>query len=117
MAELPNRTLAFVSRAKLLNYLLSMAHPSGRHKARVLKALGFDESNADDLERGLLAIAATGRVVETETTPHGMKYVVEGELVGSPSGSATMRTVWVIEPDENRPRLVTAYPAPRRNPS
>lgn len=109
---LPNRANAFVPREKIVDYLLSFVHPVGRHKARVFRALGFHEGRADDLERRLLAIAHVEDVREVIATPHGVKYVLDG-VTRTPSGAvARLRTVWIIETDDDRPRLVTAYPLP-----
>ncbi|MEM1041982.1 MAG: DUF6883 domain-containing protein [Bacteroidota bacterium] len=47
---------------------------------------------------------------DTES-PHGMKYVVDGDLP-TPSGhSVRVRTVWIVDPTDPRPRLITAYSA------
>ena len=76
----------------------------------MFRAVGFDAESADDLERSLLAIAQTANVGEVIASPHGIKYVLDG-LTQTPSGAvARLRTVWIIETGDDRPRLVTAYP-------
>lgn len=43
-------------------------------------------------------------------SPFGVKYVVSG-LVTTPNGqTVNVTTVWIVEPSETNPRLVTAYP-------
>ncbi|MFW6193616.1 MAG: DUF6883 domain-containing protein [Gemmatimonadota bacterium] len=48
--------------------------------------------------------------METNPTRHGMKYVVDGELTTPDGRTARIRTVWIAQPGNPRPRLVTAYP-------
>jgi hypothetical protein len=109
--ELPNREQAYIPAGKLTGYLLSVTHPIGRSKARWLRLLGFDDSNVDVLEEDLITIARGGQVREATESPHGMRYVIDGDLL-TPSGErAHVRTVWIVDRGETAPRFVTAYPA------
>jgi hypothetical protein len=64
------------------------------------------------LEHGLLGIAYSGDVKETGQTPHGTKYVIEGEIAASDGGCRRrVRTVWIIDAGQESPRFITAYPA------
>jgi hypothetical protein len=108
--KLPNRENAYVPTSKLRDYLLSEAHPVGRWKARFFRALGFDETNVDVLEQHLIAIAHFEDVKDVVPSAHGTKYVIEGSLQ-TPAGSPVqVRTVWIIDAGQDRPRFVTAYP-------
>lgn len=108
--KIPNAAAAFVPPDKLTGYLLALAHPVGGPKARFFRAYGFDETNAAELEAGLLAIARSADAEATES-PHGTKYVADGQLL-TPSGrSVRVWTVWIVDPTDPRPRLITAYPA------
>jgi len=108
--KLPNRQNAYIPRRKLNDYLLSNAHFVGRSKARIFRALGFDQSNVDTLQQGLIAIAHSEEVRDVVTSVHGTKYVIEGSLA-TPSGSPVrVRTVWIVDAGQDRPRFVTAYP-------
>jgi hypothetical protein len=107
---LPNADRAIVLPAKLTGYLLSETHPRGGTKARLLRALGFDESNLAFLDAGLRSIARAGVLVKTERSPYGQKYVVDGDLPTPRRGTIRMRTVWIIATGEDAPRLVSAYP-------
>ena len=78
--RLPNREDAWIHPAKLTDYLLSETHAEGAGKAKLLRRLGFDESNVDMLEDGLLAIARTEEVAKVETTRYGTKYVIYGTM-------------------------------------
>lgn len=109
--KLPNAEAAQLDQDKLRRYLLSETHPIGRWKARFFRGIGFDETNLTPLERSLIEIAKTEEIVESVVTRHGTKYVVEG-LVRAPSGNQVrLRTVWIVDAGQDRPRFVTAYPA------
>ena len=108
--RLPGGDRAIVAPAKLTEYLLSDTHPVGRSKAHVFRSVGFTMSNADQLERGLLLLARSEEVVSSDSGSHGMKYVVDGQLTTPSGNTLRLRTVWIIEPGVDVPRLVTAYP-------
>jgi len=108
--KLPNRESAYIPPAKLRAYLLSEIHPVGGSKARLLRSLGFNETNIDMLKQGLLSFAHSNAVKGTISSPHGVKYIIEGEIQ-TPSGRLIkMQTIWIIDKGQERPRFVTAYP-------
>ena len=108
--KLPNRDKAFIPLPKLRDYLLSQTHSVGKWKAGFYRALGFGEASTELLEQRLVALAQSEDVTEVEPTAHGTKYVVDGPL-RTPSGRLVhVRTVWIIDAGQDRPRLVTAYP-------
>lgn len=94
-----------------MRYLLSESHAVGKSKAIFLRAIGFSGNNVNDLERQLLEIARTKDVVEVKETPYGTKYVIDGTLLAPRARAAQIRTVWIIETGDDRPRFVTAHPA------
>jgi hypothetical protein len=96
---------------KIAGYLLSERHPVGQAKARYFKKVGYSEKNVLQLREDLIKIAVINAVSEEISTPFGIKYIVDGDVV-SPTGiTARLRTVWIIETGEKLPRFVTAYPA------
>ncbi len=108
--KLPDWESAYVPSEKLNGYLLSEVHPVGRAKALFLKNLGYDNRNSYTLEQDLLTFAREGQVSDTITSEYGTKYVISGEL-STPSGETVLlRTVWIIDRGDSRPRFVTAYP-------
>ena len=108
--RLPNSESAYIRTSKLTDYLLSETHPVGRAKARLLLAAGFDTTNVNILEQGLIAIALFEEVREVTPSAYGTKYVIDGSLQ-SPNGSLVqLRTVWIIDRDNSDPRFITAYP-------
>jgi hypothetical protein len=90
--------------------LLSETHAVGRAKAKFLRLFGFDESNISLLEQGLLAIVKTQEVASVTSSSHGTKYVVAGSLQTPTGGLINLRTVWIIDKGQDRPRFVTAIP-------
>ncbi len=109
--QLPNRFQAYIPSQKLSAYLLSETHPVGKDKAKFFRALGFHETNIYLLEQGLLTIAHRATVREVIGSPHGTKYVLEGILHTPDRRSPRIRTIWILETEEENPRFVTAYPA------
>jgi hypothetical protein len=108
--KLPNRENAYIPPPKLHDYLLSKTHSVGRWKAKFFRALGFDETNVDVLEQRLIAIAHSEDVRDVVSLKHGAKYVIEGSLQTPAGNLVQVRTVWVIDAGQDRPRFVTAYP-------
>lgn len=108
--RLPNAEDAQVDPKKLQQYLLSETHPIGRWKAVYFRRLGFNASNMALLKEGLIGIAKTGDLTTTVTARHGTKYVVDGNLATPSGDQIQLRTVWIIEKGQDRPRFVTAYP-------
>jgi hypothetical protein len=108
--RIPNADTAYVPPEKLTGHLLALAHPVGGPKARFFRAHGFTEANRTELEAGLLAIARYAEA-EASENPHGTKYVADGDLPTPQGRVVRVRTVWVVEPTDPRPRLITAYPA------
>lgn len=108
--KLPNRGNAYIPSSKLNDYLLSETHSVGRSKAKFWLGVGFDRTNVDLLEQGLIAMAHSEDVKDVVSSAHGTKYVVEGSL-RTPAGSIIqVRTVWIVDVGQDRPRFVTAYP-------
>jgi hypothetical protein len=109
--KLPNREKAYIPVEKLNDYLLSNTHPVGRLKAKFFNSLGFSSINIGALEQRILGIAYFEEVESVITSPHGTKYIIDGLLQGTIGIQARIRTVWIIDIGEERPRFVTAYPA------
>ena len=108
---LPNADQVLIPLRKLTDYLLSDTHPRGKEKALYLRSYGFTADRADLLEAALRSIAMTGDLVATEHTAHGTMYVVVGVSTTPAGRMIRLRTVWIVEPSNPRPRFVTAYPA------
>jgi len=96
--------------ASLGNHGLCPWGSIGKWKAGFFLSLGFSATNVDELKRHLIAIAHSEDVREVIPSAHGTKYVVDGLLQAPDGRSVQMRTIWIIDVGEDRPRFVTAYP-------
>ncbi len=110
LLQLPYKADAYIPLHKLVDYLLSETHAVGKSKAKFFRSLGFNETTISELEQGLLEIAQTGQVKDQVESPYGAKYVIDGPLKTPRGIFVQIRTIWIIEPDSQSPRFVTAYP-------
>jgi hypothetical protein len=95
---------------KLLEYILSEAHPVGKWKARFFGSFGIDQKNSDVLRSQLVHILLNNDIVQEFENPYGIKYVVDG-IAHVPSGAALeLRTVWARDKGSTTVRFVTTYP-------
>lgn len=108
--QLPNAAAATVADEKLTAYLLNAMHPQNKGKAAFYAGVGYSPANAETLREALVGLARTGRVVESEPTPHGTKYVVVGPVVAPNGRTYELLSIWMIETNSGAPRLITAYP-------
>ena len=112
--KLPNAELATVPEEKITRYLLNLAHPAGGSKAVFFLRFGFKIEGRSLLAEALLRHARDNDVVESEETPHGTRYAIDGPL-RAPDGSVLkVRTAWYINPGTTVPRFVTAHPLPKQ---
>ena len=111
--KLPNREQAFVPRAKVTAYLLSLAHEDGRGKAKFFVRFGFQVEEWQTLASALQRHAADYEVTKVEESPFGKRYVIEGAMAAPDGRFPSVRSVWFIRSGEQSPRFVTAYPLPR----
>jgi len=77
--------------------LLCLSHPVGGSKARFFRSFGFKPEEWELFAQALKEISRSNDVVESEMTPFGMRFVIDGAL-SAPNGSKPfIRTVWFIE--------------------
>jgi hypothetical protein len=107
---IPNASSAYIAPEKLTDYLLNEQHPVGGSKAKWFRSLGYDLANPTVLEQDLLGLVRDSEDYTEKDSPFGTKYVVSGKISAPNGDEANLTTVWIIEPSENQPRLVTAYP-------
>jgi hypothetical protein len=111
--KLPNAEQVVVSRAKIVDYLLSETHRDGRHKATFYRRFGFTPENWQELADALKQHAMNHGVAREELSPFGRRLVVEG-IIHCPDGRQPhLRSVWFLRDEETKPRFVTAYPIKR----
>ena len=110
MSKLPHVDAALIPEKKVVNYLLSATHDSGRDKATFFRRFGFTAEAWEVLAQALRQHAMRHEIAKIEPSPFGTRYVLEGALP-TPSGRAPhVRVVWFIDTGEMIPRFVTAYP-------
>ncbi len=112
--KLSQHQLAGVSRAKIVEYLLSAAHPAGRSKARFFTKFGFQPERWDTLSQALTQHALENDVRKADDSAFGTRYTVEGPLSTPDGRRPVVRSVWFVESGESAVRFVTAYPLARR---
>lgn len=111
--KLPGRHLAVVPERKITEYLLNSAHPIGRGKALFFQRFGFRTEEWFRLAEALRKHAHDNPVVETEVTPYGVRYAVDGRLFAPDGTTLHVRSAWFIDNEEAAPRFVTAHPLPK----
>lgn len=114
--KLPFSDRLEISQTKVVQYLLSSTHRAGRGKAKFFSAVGFEDSSWEMLAQALKQHAKNNLVLQTEETPFGTRYVIEGPLLAPNGRELQIRTVWFIDTGGGPPRFVTAYPLKRRTP-
>ena len=108
--RIPNSNSAFISKNKISDYLFSLSHPIGRHKASFFLKYGFDSSSVEFMIDQLKSLISDNDFVEKLENNFGTKYVITG-FVNSPTGNEIeLVTVWFVEKGEDMPYFVTAYP-------
>ena len=108
--KVPNAENAIIDPQKLVNYILSTAHPLGRFKAGFFSRLGYSSEEWQQFERHLREQVLTQDVTAVETSRYGQKFIIEGALTGPTGETVQIIAVWVILDGETVPRFVTAYP-------
>ena len=107
--KLPGGDRALVDVVKLQEYCLNERHPRGRHKARLFASiLGITGEDVEILRQAILRAGAEGEAWLGQRDDYGQRYVVDFEMTG-PSGSAMVRSIWIVLKGENFPRLVTCF--------
>ena len=107
--RLPNGNRAVVDIEKLRDYCLAPHHEDGKHKARVFAAaLGLGRADAEWLRERLIEAAASQPAFVASETRFGVLYVLDF-LLTTASGSAVVRSGWIIRHSEDFPRLTTCY--------
>lgn len=107
--KLPNGANAVVSDEKLRLYCLNFDHPRGRIKAEgFLRCLGITVSEVAVLRAMLLEAALSADAPLGKANPYGTVYVIDFPALNR-GRTATVRSVWMIERGDDRPRLLTCF--------
>jgi hypothetical protein len=107
--KLPNGERAYINMVKLRGYSLSPTHEEGKHKARVFAAaLGIGLEQVEWLRAELLTAARDVDCEAGRLDEHGRRYTVDF-TARFERNSARVRSVWIVRPREDFPRLVSCY--------
>ena len=107
--KLPNGDQATIEARKVTEYCLSPEHDDGRHKAHLFqRILGLTLNDADTLLAALQHAAANAEAVLGKRDQYRQRYLVDFAFTG-PAGTATIRSAWIIGPQDLVPRFVTCY--------
>ncbi len=113
-SKLPPHETALIAESKIVDYLLSAVHPTGRGKAAFFRRHGFDPERWEDLADALRRHATENDVIQVIETPYGAKYTIDGPLATPGGVRPDVRSIWFVEKGEEALRFVTAYPLERR---
>ncbi len=108
--NVPNCETAFIPISKIEDYLLSESHSVGKSKAKFFRLCGFNETNTSLFEEELLYLVRSQDYQDKSSSPFGEKYIERGSINTPFRGEVEVKSIWIIEPVDSRPRFVTAYP-------
>jgi hypothetical protein len=113
MSLLPNAAGAKIPDAKISRYLLDPNHSvQAAAKVRFFEAYGFSRTHWRELRQALLDHPRLNSVTARIATSFGEKYEVSCSLATPDGRNPCIISVWITEPADPDPRLVTAYPNP-----
>lgn len=90
--------------------LLNQAHPHDKSKAGFFYNTGYTLNVSAQLQNDLARFACIGKVEGITSNNEGTKYVVTGNFESINGKIYPLKTIWIVEDNNNRPRLITAYP-------
>ncbi|HXL56198.1 MAG TPA: hypothetical protein VN958_08080 [Chitinophagaceae bacterium] len=106
---LPNADKAIIKTEKITDYVLNFEHFEGKNKARVFaSALDLKKENADYLINAIKEAILINNAIKQSASAFETKYVVDFELTFE-NKTARVRTAWIIENEDEIPRLTTCY--------
>ena len=107
---IPNVEGATINRKKLTEYALNPNHPVGGNKAKVFEsALGYNQSNADDLMRQIYEKLPSSEAILGKLDEYGQRYIVDILITGPNGKTMYVRTGWIIKTGSNIPELTTIF--------
>ena len=109
--KIPNCRNAQVPKSKVSDYLLSVVHPEGESKATFFLRWGFKRDQWRALAAALIQQANEHDYSVATQGKYGTKYVVIAPIRAPNRITPSVKTVWMLANEEQRPRLGTAYPA------
>jgi hypothetical protein len=93
---------------KFTGYILNQSHPTGKHKARVFRAIGFTQETCALLVEQIYQAVQREQAELFDVTAYCTLYNVLVPIVTS-TESVTVLTAWCIPHNSPIPHLTTAY--------
>ncbi|WP_370581373.1 DUF6883 domain-containing protein [Snodgrassella alvi] len=91
--KLANADKAVIDPNKVTSYALNTEHPVGGNKAKVFEsALGYNQSNANDLISKIQSRAKTNTAILGKADNHGQRITIDMPITGPNGKTATVRT-------------------------
>lgn len=88
---------------------MNTSHPQGKHKARVFASvLGLTDADTDTLHDTLQEAVQSKEATVIDKDDYGVRYQIDFEMT-TDTGTAIIRSGWIIRTDEDYPRFVTCY--------
>jgi hypothetical protein len=84
--------------------------PGARGKAAFFRSLGFVATSWEAPQLVLVEVARSGDANAGKNSEFGTKYEVRASIIGPAGREAVIKTVWIVEAGDDRPRFVTAHP-------
>ncbi len=110
--SLPHMAKAVIDPAKILRYLLGPTNPRSRGKPSLFFTLGYQRDLWEQLRDDLLTLGRENPIAHAERQGQATVYSIDGMLIGLKASTRRSRTVWRQDAGSDRPRLITAFPAP-----
>lgn len=107
---LPYADQVIIPPEKVRDYLLSPVNPRTRGKPAFFRALGYTLEDWEQLRTALGDIARTCPAVPGQASEFGTKYEIRATITGPTGRQSAIRTVWIVNAGEDRPRFITAFP-------
>jgi hypothetical protein len=101
----------YIDPRKLTEYALNPNNPIGSNKSIMFqKHLGFTQENPQPLIQQIEASVMDAEATLGNLDQHGQRYQIDLTITGIEQGQQeTVRTGWIVRPDEDFARLVTLY--------
>ena len=107
--KLPGLERRAIAEAKLVHYLLDVAHPDVGSKARFFLRFNLGSDHPDVLRRVLMQHPLDHDVHSEQSSPYGERFVIRCSAPMPDGRAPCIRTVWELGSD-GTPRFVTAFP-------
>ena|SRR3972149_245822 len=108
---MPSKENSVVVDSKITDYLLNLEHQIGGSKAKFFMRFGFKLESLENFRFALKQHAINRNVASSNNTGFGMKYELICEIETPDTRNPCITTIWIINNDEDSPRLVTAFPS------